>query len=245
MIAQLLPGSAVSEVAYGDPPGARLHPAEAAAVARAVESRRREFTSVRHCARLALEQLGVPYRPLVPGPRGEPDWPAGVVGSMTHCEGFRAAVVARSRDLASVGIDAEPHRPLPAGLLDTIALPEEGRRIRALLGRHPRVAWDRLLFSAKEAVYKAWFPLTGVVRDFSEADLVLDPDGTFRAELLAPAPLVDGREVPVLHGRWIVRDGLLATAVTLRRTGDDTSAPAPGPDAQAGPHDARRSPAVT
>ncbi|WP_327170502.1 4'-phosphopantetheinyl transferase superfamily protein [Streptomyces sp. NBC_01336] len=213
MIAALLPPGAVGAEARHDPPEARLHPAEEAAIARAVESRRREFTTVRHCARTALSELGCGYEPLVPGHRGAPGWPAGVVGSMTHCAGFRAAGVARSTVLASLGIDAEPDRPLMPGMLAPVSLPAERERVAELMTHRPGVAWDRLLFSAKEAVYKAWFPLTGRLLDFPEAEILIDPGGTFRAVLLVPGPVVGGRAVGVFHGRWAAAEGLLATAV--------------------------------
>ncbi|MFJ9453980.1 4'-phosphopantetheinyl transferase [Kitasatospora sp. NPDC101447] len=215
MIGDLLPDVVVTEVAYDDPPEARLEPEEAAAVANAVDKRRREFTTVRHCARTALARLGVPYRPLVPGLRGAPSWPDGVIGSLTHCDGFRAAAVARAGALASVGIDAEPALPLPEGVLDVVALPVEQKRLADLAATDPGTPWERLLFSAKESVYKAWFPLTGLFLEFSEAELDLSPDGTFTARLLVPGPVVGGRRLPGFDGRWTVRDGLLATAIAV------------------------------
>ncbi|MFI5633518.1 4'-phosphopantetheinyl transferase [Streptomyces sp. NPDC051664] len=213
MIAALLPPGAVGAEAYGDPPEARLHPAEEAAMAHAVESRRREFTTVRHCARTALGELGFRYEPLVPGHRGAPGWPEGVVGSMTYCAGFRAAAVARAEVLASLGIDAEPDRPLRPGMLASVSLPAERERVAELAAHRPGLAWDRLLFSAKEAVYKAWFPLTGLLLDFPEAETRIDAGGTFRAVLLVPGPVVGGRAVGVFHGRWAAGGGLLATAI--------------------------------
>ncbi|WP_030235979.1 4'-phosphopantetheinyl transferase family protein [Streptomyces sp. NRRL S-350] len=215
MIGDLLPDVVVTEVAYDDPPGARLEPEEEAVLARAVEKRRREFTTVRHCARTALARLGVPYRPLVPGLRGAPSWPAGVVGSLTHCDGFRAAAVARAGTLASVGIDAEPALPLPEGVADVVALPVEQKRLAELAAADPGTPWDRLLFSAKESVYKAWFPLTGLFLEFNEAELEFSPAGSFTARLLVPGPVVGGRRVEGFEGRWAVREGLLATAIAV------------------------------
>ncbi|MFJ9840458.1 4'-phosphopantetheinyl transferase [Kitasatospora sp. NPDC101155] len=215
MIEDLLPDVVVTEVAYDDPPEARLEPAEEAVVAKAVDKRRREFTTVRHCARAALARLGVPYRPLVPGLRGAPSWPDDVIGSLTHCDGFRAAAVARAGALASVGIDAEPALPLPEGVLDAVALPVEQQRLARLAAEHPDTPWDRILFSAKESVYKAWFPLTGLWLDFHEAELDLSPDGTFSARLLVPGPVVGDRRIEGFDGRWAVRDGLLATAIAV------------------------------
>lgn len=236
MIEELLPDAVVAVEAYGadetDNAGlyseegghAGLYPEEAALVAHAVPKRRREFTRVRACARRAMEKLGVPPQPLLPGERGAPRWPAGLTGSMTHCDGYCAAALVRTADLASLGIDAEPHGPLPDGVLESVSLPGERVRLRELAGRHPAVHWDRLLFSAKESVYKAWFPLTGKWLDFSEADIAIHVDpqrplsGTLRAELLVPGPLVVGVRRGAFEGRWTVQGGLVATSVTVPHT---------------------------
>ncbi|MFD1660573.1 4'-phosphopantetheinyl transferase [Streptomyces caeni] len=226
MIEELLPGSVAVVEAHGRDAlgaGVLLYPEEEAVIARAVEKRRREFTAVRACARQAMEKLGVPPQPVLPGERGAPRWPEGLVGSMTHCDGYCAAALVRAGDLASLGIDAEPHDRLPDGVLDTVALPAEQTRLRGLARSHPDIHWDRLLFSAKESVYKAWFPLTGKWLDFLEADIEIAPgtgadlSGGFRARLLVPGPLVDGLRVEVFDGRWTVRKGLAATAVVVPR----------------------------
>src|SRR5205085_10695460 len=128
-----------------------LFPAEQYALGRVAECRRRDFTVARGCARRALGQLGIPPAAILPGPRREPRWPSGVVGSITHCPGYRAAAVARRAELASGGIDAEVAGPLPEGVLDKVTLPEERARMRVLPGTG--VAWDRVVFSAKESVY--------------------------------------------------------------------------------------------
>ncbi|MFI5550239.1 4'-phosphopantetheinyl transferase [Streptomyces sp. NPDC051738] len=226
MIEELLPDSVVTVEAYGDEelPNTALYPEEEAVVAKAVAKRRREFAVVRSCARHAMEKLGVPPQPILPGERGAPSWPAGLVGSMTHCDGYHAAALVRAADLASLGIDAEPHQTLPEGVLPAVALPAEEERLRRLAGDHPAVHWDRLLFSAKESVYKAWFPLTGKWLDFTEADIDLFADpgeqygGGFRARLLVPGPTVGDRRVDVFEGRWTVRRGLVATAVSVPHT---------------------------
>jgi 4'-phosphopantetheinyl transferase EntD len=226
---ELLPESVVAVENHGDDgaEGATLYPEERELLKRAVEKRRREFTIVRACARRAMKKLGVAPGPVLPGERGAPQWPAGVIGSMTHCEGYGAAALARATDLASLGIDAEPHLALPDGVLDAVALPGETDRLDRLAAREPAVHWDRLLFSAKESVYKAWFPLTGRWLDFSEADIdislapappVAGLSGTFRAQLLVPGPVVGGVQVPAFDGRWMVRRGLVATAITVPHT---------------------------
>lgn len=186
-----------------------LFAAEERALGSAVDSRRREFTTGRACARQALARLGMPVTAIAGGANGEPLWPSGVVGSITHCVRYRACAVARAHDVLALGIDAEPAAPLPAGVLATIASDEERHALAAHAGG---ACWDRVLFSAKEAVFKAWFPLTGRVLACEDADVRIDPrTRTFAARLPAGGPV---REV---GGRWAVADGMIATAVVVAR----------------------------
>jgi enterobactin synthetase component D / holo-[acyl-carrier protein] synthase len=212
MIASLLPPSAVVVETFDDIPGEAPFPGEEDLIARAVEGRRREFVTARRCAREALAGLGHPAAPIRPGPRREPLWPAGVVGSITHCPGYRAAAVARRADLAGLGIDAERHGPLPEGVQAQVTRPEERDRLARLAVTDPGVHWDRLLFSAKESVYKAWYPLTGRWLGFEEARLSFDPAAsTFRAEILAAG----GTPFPEFAGRFLIAGELVLTAVAV------------------------------
>ncbi|MFD6043857.1 4'-phosphopantetheinyl transferase [Streptomyces koyangensis] len=222
MIGELLPDAVIVVASHGGADdGLVVLPEEEAAVAGAVAKRRHEFAAVRACARQAMEKLGFPAQPVVPGEHGAPRWPEGLLGSMTHCDGYRAAAIARATDLASLGIDAEPHGPLPKGVLDVVSLPAERQRLAFLASVQPGIHWDRLLFSAKESVYKAWFPLMRKMLGFEEADIEIHQDpgptprGRFRAQLLVPGPLVGGRRVGHFEGRWTVRENLVATALTV------------------------------
>jgi len=216
MIEKILPATVACAEAFADPPGAVLFPQEEELVAGAVARRRREFATGRYCARLALAELGVAPAPVLRGEMGAPRWPAGIVGSITHCAGYRAAAVARARDVLTTGVDAEPDEVLPAGVLELVALPGERERLRGLAAAEPGTCWDRLLFSAKESVYKAWFPLTGRWLGFHDADITVNAaDGTFDARLLAAA--VDAGDAPLagFAGRWLAGGGLILTAVTV------------------------------
>jgi 4'-phosphopantetheinyl transferase EntD len=209
VIEEIVPATVACAEAFDDPPDAELFPQEAALITTASDKRRREFTTGRACARTALGRLGVPAQPILIAERGAPRWPPGIVGSITHCDGYRAAAVARARDIAAVGLDAEPDAALPDGVLDVVSLPAERARLAALAALAPGVCWDRLLFSAKESVYKAWFPLSGQWLDFEEADVTIGPDGTFTARLLTAGP------VDCYAGRWLAAGGLLLTTVTV------------------------------
>ncbi|PZG21034.1 4'-phosphopantetheinyl transferase family protein [Nonomuraea aridisoli] len=217
MIDEILPDAVVAVEAFGDVPGTRLFPEEEALIAGAAPRRRREFATVRACARAALAGLGLPPVPVLPGPGRAPAWPPGVVGSMSHCDGYRVCAVSRATDMWTIGVDAEPNDPLPPDVLGLVADRGERAWIAGLAAQDPEVCWDRLLFSAKESVYKAWFPLTGRFLDFSEATLTVDPcERTFSASL-APGRTRDGGLVTGFTGRWLVRGGLVLTATAVPR----------------------------
>jgi 4'-phosphopantetheinyl transferase EntD len=218
MLEEILPPVVATDEAFGDVLDIVLFPAEEAALGRAVDKRRREFTTARACARAGLARLGLPPAPIVPGWRGAPQWPSGIVGSMTHCAGYRASAVAHVQDVLTIGLDAEPNDRLPEGVLDAIGTADERAELCALGSVASEPCWDRLLFSAKESVYKAWFPLTQRWLGFEEAAIAIDPaEGTFTARLLVPGPVLDGRQITGFTGRWLVRKGLILTAIAILR----------------------------
>jgi 4'-phosphopantetheinyl transferase EntD len=217
LLSGVLLGPVVSAELYDDPPDLVPLPAEEPLIARSVAKRRNEFVTVRYCARKALGELGLPPAPILKGDKGEPCWPDGVVGSLTHCSGFRGAVVGLARNVRSVGIDAEPHDVLPKGVLDAISLPEERNQIASLTGD---LHWDRILFCAKEATYKAWFPLTHRWLGFEDAHVTFAIDGTgssgtFESRILIDPSAESGPPLTALSGRWSVARGLTLTAIVL------------------------------
>ena len=185
---------------------------EAAVVKGAVAERRREFGTVRYCARKALEKIGVPAVPILPDVDGVPRWPVGLVGSMTHCAGYRAAGVARYHDLCGVGIDAGPRAAVPDAVLDLMVRNEERVRLSALAGARPDLHWDRILFCVKEAVDKAWFPLTRRWLDFADVAVRTHLDGSFWARVRVPGVSAAGADLDRFNGRWVVDRGLVVAA---------------------------------
>ncbi len=140
----------------------------------AVEKRRLEFTLGRNAARLALEALGVtPAPPILRGPQREPLWPENIVGSITHTKGSAAAAVAWSKHSLGIGLDIESlEGDRKQNIQKAIAQPEELRWIES----DPAHISTRTLavFSAKEAVYKALYPLCKKYFGFDAVTLTRD-----------------------------------------------------------------------
>jgi 4'-phosphopantetheinyl transferase EntD len=215
VLERILPAAAVVAATTGERE-VELFPQEEAAVGNAVEKRRREFVTARACAREALAKLGHPEQPVPAGARGEPLWPAGIVGSITHCAGYRACAVAPASELLTIGVDAEVDDPLPAGVIADIALPEERQWIERAVVEDPAINWDRLLFSIKESIYKAWFPLARSWLGFEDASVAIDrANRTFAAHLLVPGPTLGARKLDGFSGGWLAVDGLLLSAIAL------------------------------
>jgi 4'-phosphopantetheinyl transferase EntD len=227
VIRTLLPAYAAALESTRELTGPALFEAERRQVADVLPARRAEYATVRRVARACLAELGVPPAALVRGTDGAPRWPAGTVGSLTHCRGYRAAAVARSRDADGMGIDAEPCAPLPSRVLAQVTSAAERAHLAELGAAWPDVPWCRVLFSAKEAYYKVWYPATGSWLGFDDAAVVLEPgrgQGTFtvrpvsggarRARRADAAfdPVATG--FPALRGRWAAGARLVVTAIT-------------------------------
>jgi 4'-phosphopantetheinyl transferase EntD len=200
---------AVERDAPPDEPPA-LYPCEEALVADAVEGRRREFAEARACAREALRRLGAEAGAIPADSSGAPCWPAGVVGSITHKGSYRAAAVASDEQFAGLGIDAELDAGLPPGVLETIASAREIEEVERLLASRPGVAWDRLLFSAKEAVVKAAYPVRLGAAGVRGTPVRLDGDSHDFDVAIAT-------HSGPLTGSWTVSGGMLLTVASVTR----------------------------
>jgi 4'-phosphopantetheinyl transferase EntD len=221
VIEQLIPPGAVSASSDGGIAATSLLPAEAALIVGAAAKRQQEFATGRSCARLALAGLGFSGHALLRGAGGEPRWPDGIVGSITHCRGYCAAAVARRADLPGVvglpcivglGIDAAPNTPAHPSLSARVGGATEVAALHGLSTADPAV----LLFSATEAIYKAVYPFAGIQLRFSDSVVRFNPaSGRFAARLRHPrwaGPVADHFCVV---GRWAVTANHVCSVATV------------------------------
>ena len=194
----LLPAGLVAVEAFGDVAPDPLLAGEAAAVANAIERRRIEFARGRSCARRAMAMLAIEPAPVLAGPDRAPIWPAGVIGSITHCQGYACAGVGGVAEWSAIGIDAELVQVLEPEIVDDILLDTE----RAL---DPCV-----VFSIKEAFYKAVYPRLQLILEFHDVEVTTDAD-RFEARLLMPDPRIP----TVIEGRFEVGPERVTSVVAL------------------------------
>lgn len=142
--------------------------------------RQREFASGRACAHAALGQLRVAGHVGRNHDRS-PSWPAGAIGSISHCAHLAIAIAALDTHIGSLGVDVEESGAVSSDLTAVIFTPAEQR----LLGTGAGSALRTALFSMKEASYKCWFPITGTVLEFTDIEVSADPaTGQFRADMV-------------------------------------------------------------
>lgn len=200
-------------VAASDPrrPAPPLWPGESPGGA--AEGRLREYAHGRTNARAAMAELGIISVAIPMLPDRAPDWPAGIAGSITHCATVCVAAIARTNPLRGIGLDVEPDAPLAADLWEPILLAQE----RDWLATQPQP--DRghlalLIFSAKEAAYKAQYPLSKTLFGFETLHIALTPqDQSFTAEFRHAVPYF--AKGTCLHGRYSRAENHLITAVTI------------------------------
>jgi 4'-phosphopantetheinyl transferase EntD len=199
-----------------DPPP--LLPDEERCMRRAVEKRRREFAAGRGCARKALEFFGIYNQPVPVGPDRAPVWPANIVGSITHCDGFVGAAVARRGLIRGIGVDVERAHPLDPELVKLICSSQEREWI-AEVEPPDSTDWLKLIFSAKEAAYKCLAPWCKTALEFHDLEITLQPAlGRFGIRLRGDARLPDRNGVR-LDGRFTTSMTHVFTAVLLTAPG--------------------------
>lgn len=199
-------------VAVTDPrePQPALLAGEAEHLSRAVPKRQREFAAGRAAARAAMASLGAASGPVPVEPSRAPAWPDGIRGSISHTDDLCAAAVTNAA--LHIGLDIEKDTDLKPQLLSTICSAAECARIAG----PDQLRLAKLIFSAKEAAYKAQFPITGQVFGFDHMDVALDLEArTFTATFLKPAGAFP--QGHMLLGRFDHVAGHLVTGVMTRQ----------------------------
>jgi 4'-phosphopantetheinyl transferase EntD len=202
--------------APGDP--ALLLPAEAACLGRAVKKRVEEFAAGRLCARRALAEFGIEDFALRVRSDRQPQWPATLVGSITHTQGLCAAVAAERRRFAGVGLDSEVVGHVKRDIWEKICVEREIDWLASLPGAGQSLA-AALIFAAKEAFYKCQYPVTGEFLSFHDVEVDATKWGPERAEfsVRSTRPLaIDAFAAWPVTGRYRFHEGYVSAGVALR-----------------------------
>lgn len=156
----------------------------------AVTKRQAEFLAGRLAARLVLAELGVKQQVAIDAQRA-PCWPAGIQGSISHCDDWAVATVCPERDgCTGLGLDLENWLQ-PSEVLDLAPAILTDAERQQFLPQADAFYWVTLVFSAKESLFKALYPQVGRYFDFQDAELIrLEPDRQ-EFELVLRQPLTE------------------------------------------------------
>lgn len=177
----------------------------------ACNKRRREFRAGRHCAHRALNRLGMPDQPILRYQDGSPIWPDGYLGSITHCRDLCLAACARHDPIRGIGLDVEPLEPLKPGLASKIQIAKETACLRTPGAKLP----DRLVFSAKESLYKCFYPIVKRFFGFHSVEIMIDMERqgfNFKPSLQTQIQFPGNLH---FHGRYEVTETHLITGCFL------------------------------
>jgi 4'-phosphopantetheinyl transferase EntD len=185
-----------------------LSEAEAQIVRFAIYKRRIEFSTGRYLAKAAIKDLGEVVSEILKGEQHQPLWPRNIVGSISHSSGICAAVVAGAENISYIGIDFEAIKDVPESILAKIAGDNE---VRELKGEFPLTELTAILFCIREAVFKAYYPLTGHVLDHRDVRITLQGQH-FTAEILSGPvhPLMPNNKI---GGKFRVAEGMAVAGV--------------------------------
>jgi 4'-phosphopantetheinyl transferase EntD len=210
------PGIRAAELREAADP-ALLHPEEAVHVAKAVASRVQEFAAGRLCARRVLAEFGVLNYPLKAAEDRQPLWPANLVGSITHTEGFGAAVAAEKNRIAAIGIDSEVAGRVKQELWPSICTEGE------IAWLHTRPQLERgvaatLIFAAKEAFYKCQYPLTAEWLNFHDVTVEVPAwdaaRGVFSVRANRSIGFARCARLPI-EGQFLIHEQFVTAAVAV------------------------------
>ncbi|MEO8308115.1 MAG: 4'-phosphopantetheinyl transferase superfamily protein [Pseudomonadota bacterium] len=191
----------------GPPSPNALFPEELKGQEKWAAKRVSEFAAGRQCAHHAMQRLGIEPAPLLSQPDRRPAWPTGVVGSITHCKGYAAAVVAQASSVRSLGLDAEVFDAVAPHLWPRVLNAAEFAWVHSMAESERRI-WATVVFSAKESFYKCQFGITGCWLEFSDAHVDVS---RVSADPVAFSLVTRSQQV-MLQGRGLFVDGTVCTA---------------------------------
>lgn len=143
-------------------------------VRKSVQARRADYLAGRVCAQAALTLIQKGTESVATGLGGEPLWPEGVVGSVSHSVSLAAASVTADAHVFAIGLDiqAPASRSAKISLCNIASIRADLGRISLPLNSEIKPILPELLFSARESFFKAFYPVKKLRIGYEAVELV-------------------------------------------------------------------------
>ncbi len=214
VINTLIPDNIACEFTNENISLSEVYPAERQIIQNASKKRIQQFLAGRNCAHLAIKKLNFNnQQPILIGNNREPVWPSGLTGSITHINGYSVAVIASTKEISGIGIDIELNSKLNNNIIPNIQTNSEIIRNGELSLSDRILCINKLIFSAKESVFKFIYPFVLKYIKFKDVEIILDVETkTFKIFFLN-LELSSTFKNSVLIGKFEVNQKYIATAV--------------------------------
>ncbi|VAW95228.1 hypothetical protein MNBD_GAMMA22-7 [hydrothermal vent metagenome] len=212
MINSLLPNNIACEFLNESTSNLFVHEAEVKSIQHASKKRVTEFLNARHCAHKALIKIGYTQNAaILQGTKGEPLWPKSIIGSITHCKGYYAAVVSFNKFIVGIGIDAELNMDISQKLILTTQTENEIFTNTKISNKSPNFFLNKLVFSAKESVFKFLFPIVKRYIKFKEIEINLNINKKTFSVILLNSDISNDFDVTLMIGKFDYDDNHIVT----------------------------------
>ena len=180
------------------------------------KKRRAEFTMGRIYAHGTLSRFGLESEPILRNTETrEPTWPDSVWGSITHSAGFAAVAVGLKKEIKGVGIDLESFsRSVNFNIRRLVCVDSELEWLESLPTKQANRAL-RIIFSAKESIFKCLYPSTKTYLTFKDAAVTInETENNFSFIIFKSCSRIIKQGFPH-HGRYSEKDNMLLTSVYI------------------------------
>ena len=193
-----------------------LHSEEVVIISKAINKRRYEFSAGRLCARNSLQQLGIDNCVLAQGKNGEPLWPKQITGSISHSKKWAAAAVSTTKDIMAIGFDIETINRISSGILKRIITDPEKEQLEKK-DKQKAQEYAALIFSAKEAIYKALSKLYNKTLRFKDVSIISNDDSPEFKIIFSNELKSFLKDTPSPFCRYMIHEDDVFTAVTFSK----------------------------
>lgn len=183
-------------------------------IKKSVPKRQAEYLAGRFMAQKALEKLGIVQTDIPIGEHRCPKWPTGINAAISHSNNTALCIAVKKSNHQYVGIDVEPVLSWNTITKITNSIINNNETQMLLSNTLNYKITFSIVFSAKEALFKALYPNVGYYFDFNAAEVIniCSHSNQFKIKLTQDLTsiLAKGSE---FDGYYTIRDGIVTTYI--------------------------------